>query len=183
MLRKLRQTQGAETDNLRTRGKANEVQLLTLSCSRSDYCSLWFRGIKQNTRQPKFTLNSSEVLQRSASKADERTLKLYFLLPPSSRGVIYWSNSTSMPFKLPWDRGILGPSFWFFKRDSGFLSQVINFIRRAKVSEMRKNSAPSWFQGKPLHKMQWDVRRFKGKLRYVSTFIKVNPVPGVKFSF
>ena len=78
----------------------------------------------------------------------------YFLLPPSSRGVIYWSNSTSMPFKLPWDRGILGPSFWFFKRDSGFLSQVINLIRRAKVSEMRKDSAPSWFQGKPLHEMQ-----------------------------
>ena len=39
------------------------------------------------------------------------------------------------------------------------------------------------FASKPLHKMQWDVRRFKGKLRYVSTFIKVNPVPGVKFSF
>ena len=77
-----------------------------------------------------------------------------FLLPPSSRGVIYWSNSTSMPFKLPWDRGALGPSFGFFKRDSGFLSQVINLIRRAKVSEMRKDSAPSWFQGKPLHEMQ-----------------------------
>ena len=39
------------------------------------------------------------------------------------------------------------------------------------------------FANKPLHKVKGDVPRFKGKLRYVSTFIMVNPVLGVKFSF